>query len=198
MASNTTTQLPRHEAGAVITAEEYERLALEDPDHTWELHHGRLREKPGMTVPHNRVTMRLGKQLLLQLDESEYEVRIDMSRVRHGGATYYVPDLFVVPTATVDSLPIATDALEVFGGPLPLVVEVWSPSTGDYDVNEKVGEYERRGDVEIWRIHPYERTLTAWRRQPDGTYIESLHTGGAMQPIALPHVTIDLAALFAG
>ena len=65
-------------------------------------------------------------------------------------------------------------------------------------MNEKVGEYQRRGDVEIWHIHPYERTLTAWRRQPDGTYIESLHTGGTMQPIVLPHVTIDLGALFDG
>lgn len=30
--------------------------------------------------------------------------------------------------------------LEVYDTPLPLVVEVWSPSTGSYDVDAKVPE----------------------------------------------------------
>ena len=48
-------------------------------------------------------------------------------------------------------------SLEVYEGPLPLVVEVWSASTGNYDVESKLLEYQRRGDLEIWRLHPYER-----------------------------------------
>jgi Uma2 family endonuclease len=77
-----------------------------------------------------------------------------------------------------------------------LIVEVWSRSTGDFDVDAKLPEYQRRGDLEIWRIHPYERTLITWRRQADGTYNELLYTAGAVQPMALPDVTIDLDALF--
>jgi Uma2 family endonuclease len=78
------------------------------------------------------------------------------------------------------------------------VVEVWSPTTGNYDLETKLGEYQRRGDREIWLIHPYDRTLTTWRRQPDGSYAESHHDhGGTVQPTALPGVTIDLDALFA-
>jgi hypothetical protein len=57
-------------------------------------------------------------------------------------------------------------------------------------------EYQRRGDLEIWRLHPYERTLIAWRRQPDGTYDQVTFTSGTVQPVALPNVTIDLAVLF--
>jgi Uma2 family endonuclease len=87
--------------------------------------------------------------------------------------------------------------LEVYEDPLPLVVEVWSPSTGDYDVESKLVEYQRRGDLEIWLIHPYDHTLTAWRRQPDGSYAETRYDGGAVQPAALPDVTIDLDSLFA-
>ena len=49
---------------------------------------------------------------------------------------------------------------------------------------------------EIWRIHPYERTLTAWRRLPDGSYDETVHHEGVVSPTALPGVEIDLAALF--
>ena len=87
--------------------------------------------------------------------------------------------------------------LEVYETPLPLVVEVWSPSTGQYDVETKLLEYQRRSDAEIWLIHPYDRTLRAWQRQPDGSYREVLHTAGAVRPVALPGVVIDLDTLFA-
>jgi Uma2 family endonuclease len=80
---------------------------------------------------------------------------------------------------------------------LPLVVEIWSPSTGDYDVDEKLPEYRRRGEQEIWRLHPFDRTLTVWRRQADGSYVETLHRGGTVSPAAFPWVTIDLGVLFA-
>ena len=80
---------------------------------------------------------------------------------------------------------------------MPLVVDVWSPSTGDTDVADKLQEYQQRGDLEIWHIHPYERTLTAWVRRSDGSYTETLYTGGAVQPAFLPNVTIELASLFA-
>ena len=76
------------------------------------------------------------------------------------------------------------------------MVEVWSPSTGDYDVDAKLPVYQQRGDLEIWRIHSYERTLTARRRQPDGSYEETIHRGGIVTPVALPGVTIDLETLF--
>ena len=77
------------------------------------------------------------------------------------------------------------------------MVEVWSRSTGEYDVNTKFPEYKRRGDREIWRLHPYERTLTSWRQQPDGSYTETRFTGGIVHPVALPGVAVDLDALFA-
>ena len=61
-----------------------------------------------------------------------------------------------------------------------------SRSTGYYDVDAKLPEYQRRGDLEIWRIHPYERTLIAWRCQADGSYTESLYTSGTVQSAATP------------
>jgi Uma2 family endonuclease len=56
--------------------------------------------------------------------------------------------------------------------------------------------YQRRGDAEIWRIHPYEQTVTVWRRQEDGSYDERIYRDGVILPAALPGVTIDLARLF--
>ena len=177
------------------SGEAYERLALAEPDRKWELRDGVLREKPGMTAAHNRLEMELGFMLMSQLDRSAYHVRIDSGRVRRPQVTYFIPDVFVVPTALVAPLLNLQDVLEVYDQPLPLVVEVWSRSTGEYDVEEKLAVYQQRGDLEIWRIHPYERTLPSWQRQPDRSYQETIHRTSTISPVALPGVAIDLDAL---
>jgi Uma2 family endonuclease len=181
-----------------ISNEAYERLALSQPERKWELWDGHLREKPGMTYAHNSLAARLSQILGAQLDWSEFEVRTDAGHVHRPNSTYVVPDLFVLPIAHVTPHLRQPDVLEVYDQPLPLVVEVWSRSTGDYDVAEKLGVYQRRGDREIWYFHPYEHTLTAWRRQPDGNYEKSIFTSGIVRPVALPGVEIDLEALFSG
>ena len=180
-----------------ITEQTYEHLALAEPDRRWELHRGQPREKPSMSVGHNRAIHRLDRQLILLLDPDRFEVRVNSSRARRGDETYYIPDIMVVPIERVAALPNRPDVLEVYDAPLPLVVEVWSPSTGGYDVNTKIPEYQRRGDHEIWRLHPFDRILTVWRRQPDGEYVESVYTGGMIDVASLPGVAIDLDALFA-
>ena len=176
----------------------YHQIALEDPDGQWELHCGRLRQKPTMSVEHNYVNVRLLRLLVQQLDEHAYDVRANMGRVQRASVSYFIPDVYVVPMELVQQRRRdQPNALEAYEVSLPLVVEIWSPSTGDYDVETKLLEYQRRGDHEIWRIHPYDRTLTAWCRQPDGTYTETHDTQGIIRPASLPGVSIDLTALFA-
>jgi hypothetical protein len=58
--------------------------------------------------------------------------------------------------------------------------------------------YRERGDREIWSIHPYERTLTVWRRLPAGGYAEDLSRGGIVPVASLLGVTIDFDALLDG
>jgi len=106
------------------------------------------------------------------------------------------PPWFTVPDAIRVGQELEEYDILFYEDPVPLVVEVWSPSTGDYDVEEKLREYQRRGDVEIWRIHPYEHTLTVWRLQTDGNYSETLSRAGQVQLAALPNASIDLDALF--
>ena len=180
-----------------VTEQTFEQLVLNDPERQWELHHGLPREKPKMSIGHNMVIERLVRQLLPQLSPETVSLRFNMGHVRRADEIYYIPDVYVVPVASSRPLPDLPDRLEIFDAPLPLVVEVWSPSTGTYDVSSKIPEYQLRGDQEIWRLHPYEHTLMAWRRQADGSYAETLHRGGKIEPIALPRVTIDLDALFA-
>jgi len=179
-----------------VSGQTFEQLALEDPEGHWELHCGQLRKKPPMTFEHNEVADELHSRLKEQLDRNRFRVRLGMGHVRRSAENYYIPDVFVIPIELTRPLRGRRDVLEAYDAPLPLVVEIWSPSTGDYDVDTKLSEYQRRGDFEIWRIHPFDRTLTAWRRQPDGSYTESHFAGGTVQPVALPNVTIDLDALF--
>lgn len=177
-----------------ISEQAYQELVLSEPVETWELHDGQLVEKPGMSWDHDEVVIMLGHLLVSQLDRRRFRVRVE-GRVRRPG-TIFRPDVFVVPTAYGDEFRGRPGVLAIFSRPLPLVVEVWSRSTGTYDVDAKLPVYMQRGDLEIWRIHPFERTLTAWRRQPDGTYSETLYREGVVRPVALPDVTIDLAELF--
>lgn len=178
-----------------ISNDAYERLALDEPDRKWELWDGQPREKPGMTFAHNEAAAELGYLLRTQLDRSEYRVRVDAGRVHRPGSTYVIPDVFVFPTTSITPRLRRDDVLEVYDQPLPFVAEVWSRSTGDYDLGEKLVLYKQRGDLEIWYYHLYERTLRAWRKQPDGSYNETLYTSGLVPVLSLPGVTIDLDAL---
>ena len=150
-----------------------------------------------MSVEHGDVIMVLAASLHNQLDRSAYRVRAQHARLRRSADTYYVPDVAVIPTVLEQALRERPGSLDAYADPLPLVIEIWSPSTGAYDINEKLADYQGRGDREIWRVHPYERTLTAWRRKPDGAYTESVYRGGIVRPESLPGVAIDLDALFA-
>jgi Uma2 family endonuclease len=179
-----------------MTEAEFRKLALDDPEGHWELYCGYPQRKPGMTAEHNEVMHLLAEQLWRQLDPQTYRFRINAGHVRRSAENYFIPDVSVVLTEQVRRQ-FGTGALETFTEPVLLVVEVWSRSTGRFDVATKLAEYQQRGDLEIWRLHPTERTLIAWRRQPDGTYEEVHVAGGTVQPVALPGVTIDLDALFA-
>ena len=149
-----------------------------------------------MTFEHNRVQNVLGFFLQSQLDLHEYAVEVNSGRTQRTDQNYYIPDVMVIPMSLTGPLRGRQDVLEAYSDPLPLVVEVWSPSTGRYDVDSKLPEYQRRGDLEIWRLHHFERTLIVWQRQPDGSYSETRYESGIVRPAALPNVRIDLDELF--
>lgn len=178
-----------------VSEETYERLALEDIEGQWEFVCGRPRQKPGMTMQHNSVANRLAMMIARQLDEDRYELRTNMTRVVLPNGDRYIPDVLVLTREVMQPLR-GSPELEAYLPPLPFVAEVWSPSTGDYDVEAKFPGYRERGDLEIWRVHPYEKTVVAWRRQPDGSYAESRYASGIVPIESLPGVVVDLARLF--
>lgn len=183
--------------GMTVDEATYKRLALEDRHGHWELHAGRLVQKPGMTAFHAEALERLHWRLRSQLPEGEYALRAEAGRLRRPEGSYYEADVTVVPRHYVrDLMTHHPTELEVYERPVPFVAEVWSPSTGAYDIDTKVPGYQQRGDAEIWRLHPPRHAVTIWRRQPDGRYTETFVTGGIVELAALPGVRINIDELF--
>jgi hypothetical protein len=183
--------------GMTVDEATYKRLALEDRHGHWELHAGVLVQKPGMTAQHADAIERLHRRLILQIPEAEYAIRAEAGRLRRPEGSYYEADVSVVPRQYVrDLIENHPTELEVYERPALFVAEVWSRSTGGYDINTKIPGYRERGDAEIWRLHPLERSVTIWRRQPDGTYTETVVAGGIVELAALPGVRINIDELF--
>ncbi|MBA3414533.1 MAG: Uma2 family endonuclease [Chloroflexia bacterium] len=179
-----------------IDAAAYERLALEEAGRFVELRDSMLVEKPAVSFGHARTIERFSRQLRPQLDPDDHLIFVESARLR-GGESYLIPDLVVIP-AEVERAAFDRDPhrLAVYDDPVPLVVEVWSPSTGAYDTRTKLPLYLARGDREIWFVDPFERTLSASVRRADGTYEETIHTAGIVECASLPGVRVDLGALF--
>lgn len=179
-----------------IGEEEYQRIVVSDPEHKWELYDGQLREKPGATWVHGNVTSELSYLLQNQLDRRKFRVSVNSWRVRSAPGSIYIPDIFMVPAKFGDAFRGKPDVLAIFSDPLPLVVEVGSRAGRGYNVEAKIPEYQRRGDLEIWLIHPKKRTLTSWLRLADGSYSEEIYDDDIVSPAALPAVLVSIASLF--
>ena len=51
-----------------------------------------------------------------------------------------------------------------------MIVEVFSPSTGKRDMNEKFALYEEAGVKEYWLVYPEAKAIHVFLRQDDGKY----------------------------
>lgn len=180
----------------MLSEQTYRSVVLEDGETLWELHHGRLKEKPRMGAEHNDLMARLAGMIAQQLDWKSFRLRINSTHVRKSRDSYYIPDLFVVAAELFREQLGQPRHLEVYELPLDLVVEIWSLTTGDYDISAKLPEYQARGDREIWFVHPYEKTIKVWSKLSDGSYMDTLHSSGIVYLAGLPDVSVDLSLLF--
>jgi Uma2 family endonuclease len=123
-----------------------------------------------MSIEHNRAARVLAHQFNGQLSLEAYEVLQNAGHLGVPDGDSYIPDVAIVPAELVRALRQVKGAFERYVAPVLLAFEIWSPSTGLYDIDRKLPGDQARGDLEIWRIHPYDRTVTMWRRQEDGGY----------------------------
>ena len=147
-------------AAEPVTEEAYFRELLANEDAPLEFFQGRIREKPSMSAEHNDAIFLLGLQLGQQVDLSKYRVRVNAGRTRRPRTGVFIRDVMVIPVGAERTQRRGPGHLEVYDEPLPFVAEFWSSWTGDYDVMQKLPEYQERGDLEIWLLCHLQRLLS--------------------------------------
>jgi hypothetical protein len=138
----------------------------------------------------------LARTLISCLSKADFRVLHNAGYLRAPDRSIYLPDVAIVPGILMQRFRTDPMLFEIYDESLPFVAEVWSPPNGLFDVDTKFPAYRLRGDAEIWRIHPFERTVTIWLKHPNGTYEETIVRSRPVNLQALPSVAIVIDDLF--
>src|ERR1017187_854741 len=134
------------------TSRDYEALPEGAP---YQLDEGELILTPAPTFDHQEIIFEISYQLASYLRQHKIgravTSPVDVILDDHNA---YQPDVIFIRT---ERLHIVKRG-RVYGAP-DLVMEVLSPSTAEYDLNEKKATFERSGVREYWIVDPSEETL---------------------------------------
>jgi Uma2 family endonuclease len=181
---------------AAMTTEEL--LALPDDGMERWLIAGELRERP-MTVRnrfHSRAMIRVGKFLDNWLDQQPSprgqvlggEVGV---RLRRDPDTTVGVDVVYV---SADVLVRQTQKPPLIEGVPTLAVEILLPKDTFKEIHEKITVYQSAGVPLVWVVHPYDRTVTVYRRDAE---LELFNVGQELSGEPhLPGFRVPVARLF--
>jgi len=170
-------------------------------DERWELIDGvAYNMTPAPSRKHQEISWELSRQISAHLHGKKckaYTAPFDV-RLPALGATDETTSTVVQPDLVVVCDPEKLDDRGCKGAP-DLVIEILSPASLARDQREKLLLYEQAGVLEYWIVHPTDRTVSIFRRGPDGLYGKpSLYTSEERAPVSvLPELVIDLGAVFA-
>jgi Uma2 family endonuclease len=173
-------------AGLLMRADDF--FALGQTPERYELINGVVVMSPSPRPKHWKVV----EEILFQLREhargsgpldtyAEIDVFLD-------DLTVYRPDLCVYARARPSPIP------ERLTAPPDVVLEVLSAGSKPLDLITKRDAYERFGVREYWTIDPDDGRVRAWTLS-HGTYRELNEASDRLRSVALPGLSIDLAAI---
>lgn len=148
---------------------------------------GWVRAMTGATLRHNRIAMNCGYRLMRALDGQQCQpFNSDTKlRVRIGAsARFYYPDLQVVcdsnpPTSVYQDLPV-------------LIIEVLSPSTRSYDLDEKMNAYLQIPCLQCYIALEQHQPIAVVMRRSDAGFLRQV-VEGVEGNIPLPFLGCELA-----
>jgi Uma2 family endonuclease len=167
-------------------------LAWEDQqaDERHEFVQGETFAVVGARRVHGRVVMNLGRHLGNALEGSPCEVFAETMQLQVEQNLFY-PDLFV----TCDPRDLATE--RVFTAP-SLIIEVLSPSTGNYDRSLKFALYRRLASLkEYVLVDPETRRVESFRLTDIGWLLRDM-SDDAVLTLASLGCELAMADVFAG
>lgn len=152
-----------------------------------------VKEPPAPSPSHQELVGELYHQIRLALDRKSGRVYIapfDVRLPKAGEADDHV-DTVVQPDVLIVRDLSKIDGRGMRGAP-DWIAEVLSPTTASHDQILKLPIYERAGVLEVWLVHPTDRTLTIYRLEGAcyGRPI-NLELQGRTAISAIPGVSID-------
>ena len=172
----------------------YEDYCRAPGDKRYELLDGELMMVPAPNRTHQRILLRLGRELARATEQHGMgEVFVAPFDVVLSDTDVVQPDVLFISRAREDR---STEE-NVRGAP-DLVIEILSPSTADRDVGYKHELYGRHGVLEYWVVDPVAETVAVHRQrdgrlEPAGTFGRGERLGTAV----LEGLTLDLDDIFA-
>jgi Uma2 family endonuclease len=137
-------------------------LEMVDEDTRAELLDGEMIMPSPASPRHNRIAGFLRTLTSLYAEEDSLgEIFGPDDLIHLATCRCFAPDAFFLLQARVPQ-PLPEDQFE---GPPDLIVEVLSPSTRTYDLDEKLPAYQEAGVPEIWYVDPDQEQVTIHRRR---------------------------------
>ena len=123
---------------------------------------------PTPTDPHQKILMDISAQLFFYVSKNQLgEVRVAPYDVYFNRKNVYQPDIVFVAKENINK--IKEDGLH--GAP-DLVIEILSPRTAKYDLEDKKDVYERYGVKEYWAVDPVSKQIYFFKLVKD-EYVEA-------------------------
>jgi len=123
---------------------------------------------PAPTDPHQKILRDISAQLFFYVSKNQLgEVRVAPYDVYFNRKNVYQPDIVFVAKENINK--IKEDGLH--GAP-DLVIEILSPRTAKYDLEDKKDVYERYGVKEYWAVDPVSKQVYFFKLVKD-EYVEA-------------------------
>ncbi|MGA2133107.1 MAG: Uma2 family endonuclease [Bryobacteraceae bacterium] len=165
-----------------------------------EILHGESRIMPPATRRHVNVVEKLGAMLRSLLDERDSTVIIAGAGlgIERDPLTYRIPDLMVFRTEVLrqDEAGAADNDPYIWTVP-ELLVECLSPSNRKGSVRELLADYAQIAVPEVWLLDPAIPQFTSYRYESAAPLEFHSQDHGAVSPLLLPNMTVDLDELWA-
>ncbi len=169
-----------------VTVNEYlaaEEMALGKNEYV----DGLVRAMTGATLRHNRIAMNCGYWLMRALSGQKCQPFNSDTKLRlriGASARFYYPDLQVVcdsnpPTSVYQDSPV-------------LIIEVLSPSTRSYDLDEKMNAYLQIPSLQCYTVLEQHQPAAIVMRRSDGGFLRQV-VEGVDGTIPLPLLGFELA-----
>lgn len=156
-----------------VSRPEFEEIRNRPGDHTrFELLDGEVLVTPSPAPVHQEIVAAL-TVLLRPRVPARWSVLpgpLDVVLQTDDGDTVLQPDLLIGHRERLTA--------QGHDGPPVLVVEVLSPTTWQRDLGGKMAAYAQSGVEHYWVIAPTAPSLTVYRLDPDGRYVEHAHVEG--------------------